>query len=241
MVGNGGNPVGSIQSHTWLWVTDVCRRENQPKQLKWNENCSKAGEKLCWCSHTLRKKDLLPGGGLGLFFPGWEGWRRKGEHRSVIRALKNHQRRPLSSLRSQMFYKMGLKKKIKTFTLDNSCVISMVVAAGLKLLPVCPVVCKIEYYEQMKYCGSIYMRISKAQKQKALLLVYNQNAVADWKKFVYLLQLRMSSECNETSGTLGLVPCWLMRNNPYFSMLEEIMYKNTILIIFFMQAVNNIV
>lgn len=55
----------------------------------------------------------------------------------------------------------------------------MAVAAGLKLLPVCPVVCKIEYYEQMKYCGSIYMRISKAQKQNALLLVYNQNAVAD--------------------------------------------------------------
>lgn len=78
-----------------------------------------------------------------------------------------------------MFYKMGLKKKIKTFTLGNSCVISMAVAAGLKLLPVCPVVCKIEYYEQMKYCGSIYMRISKAQKQNALLLVYNQNAAAD--------------------------------------------------------------
>lgn len=61
-MGNGGNPGGRIQSHTWLKVTDVCRRENQPKQLKRNENCSEAGEKLGSCSPPLRQEDLLPDG-----------------------------------------------------------------------------------------------------------------------------------------------------------------------------------
>lgn len=46
----------------------------------------------------------------------------------------------------------------------------MAVASGLKLLPVCSVVCEIRCYEQMKHCDSIYMTISQAQKQNALLL-----------------------------------------------------------------------
>lgn len=45
--------------------------------------------------------------GWGLFATGWEGWRRKGEHRSVIGALKHDQRRSLSKESSQMIYKMG--------------------------------------------------------------------------------------------------------------------------------------
>lgn len=63
----------------------------------------------------------------------------------------------------------------------------MAVASGLKLLPVCSVVCKIECYEQMKSWDNIYMSISAVQKENALLLIYNENAVVYWKKFIAAL------------------------------------------------------
>lgn len=44
----------------------------------------------------------------------------------------------------------------------------MAVATGFKLLAVCFVVCKIQYYEQMKDCDNIHMSISKVQKQNGL-------------------------------------------------------------------------
>lgn len=63
-------------------------------------------EALLMFSH-MEAEGSAPKRGLGFFVTAWEGWRRKGEHRSDIRALKDNQRRFLSKERSQMFCKMG--------------------------------------------------------------------------------------------------------------------------------------
>lgn len=184
--GKGRKSCGQYpKSHLALSHRCLQRKSAQPAPMKLKLQQGRR-EALLVFSH-IEAGGSAPKRGLGLFASGWEGWRRKGEHRSVIRALKDKQRKSLSKERSWMFYKVGLKKRYKTFAPSNSCVVFMAVASGLKVLPVSSVICEIQYCEQMKYCDGIYMNVSKVQKQNALLLIYNQNAVVYRKRFIAAL------------------------------------------------------
>lgn len=96
-------------SHRCLQRLERNSAKPAPMKLKLQQGRREA---LLRFSH-VEAEGSAPKRGLGFFVTAWEGWRRKGEHRSDVRALKDNQRRFLSKERSQMFYKMGLKKPKK--------------------------------------------------------------------------------------------------------------------------------
>lgn len=92
-------------SHRCLQCLKRNSAKTAPMKLKLQQSRREA---LLMFSH-MEAEGSAPQRGLGLFLAAWGGWRRKGEHRSVIRVLKDNQRRSISKERSQMFYKMGSK------------------------------------------------------------------------------------------------------------------------------------